>query len=388
MTDEEGSPPVRLSWSGFVRSDYWMDSRTVVQAREALFNFYPQNILLDQDGKDIYGDPVFNYSAIATRFTVRMDGPDAFGARVWALVEADFTGVTNADINGFRLRHAYVQMEWERWGLMMGQYWHPLFAVEVIPTVISLNTGVPFQPFIRNPLATLSYRQGNSRWMFSLIGQRDNASDGPSGPTPEYLRTAARPNAHLQWTGFYRNTIVGLAVDYKVIRPRLQTQDDRYTDESLGTFALMAYGSHKWDRWALKGKTIYGQNLSEHLLMGGYAESLTSEDGHMSYTPLNHLSAWVNLLYGDRVRPGIFMGYNRNLGAVDEVHGQYFGRGSDIAYVYRLAPSVTFRSGSLELCTEFEYTAAAYGEPDINGRVRQQKEVSNVRLLFTAVYYF
>lgn len=387
---DEGSAQqlVRLSWSGFVRTDYWMDSRTVVQAREALFNLYPENVWPDDQGKDIYGDPVFNYSAIATRFTARMDGPDAFGARVWALVEADFTGVTNDGINQFRLRHAYVQMEWTRWGLMLGQYWHPLFSAEVIPTVVSLNTGVPFQPFIRNPLATLTYRYGQSRWMFSLVGQRDNASDGPGGPSPDYLRTAKLPNAHIQWTGFYGNGIVGLGADYKRIRPRLQTDTQRYTDEYLGSFALLAYAAYQNAGWELKAKSIYGQNLSEHLMMGGYAESLVDGDGYVSYTPLNHLSVWTNVLYGERIRPGLFLGFNRNLGAGEEVQGHYYGRGSDIAYVYRIAPSLTFRSGSLELCTEFEYTAAAYGEPDSRGMVRDHSEVANVRMLFTAVYYF
>ncbi len=375
--------------SGFVRSDFWIDSRTVVQAREAIFSLYPENIFLDENGKDIYGDPAFNFSAIATRFTSRFKGPDAFGAQVNALVEADFTGVTNADINGFRLRHAYVNMQWEHWGLMLGQFWHPLFVAEVFPTIVSLNTGVPFQPFIRNPLATVSYRKDHSRWMFSLVGQRDYASDGPLGATSEYIRNAVLPNLHLQWTGFYEHSTIGFGADYKMLRPRQTTENNLYADERIGTYALLAYGRYFHDLWDIKAKIIYGQNLSEHLLMGGYAESHTDpETGHVSYTPLNHLSVWGNVVYGERVRPGLFFAYNRNYGATKDISGNHYGRGSHIAYLYRVSPSITFRSGNMELCAEFEYTAAAYGEPDNRGRVRDHSEVANLRLLLTAVYYF
>ncbi len=375
--------------SGFVRSDFWVDSRAVVQAREAIFSLYPENILLDENGKDIHGDPVFNFSAIATRFTSRFQGPDAFGAQVNALVEADFTGVTNADINGFRLRHAYVDMQWEHWGLMLGQFWHPLFVAEVFPTVVSLNTGVPFQPFIRNPLATIRFQKDFSRWMFSLVGQRDNASDGPGGVSSEYLRNALLPNVHLQWTGFFEHSTIGFGADYKILRPRQITANNLYTDEHIGTYALLAYGRYFDDWWDIKAKVIYGQNLSEHLLMGGYAESyIDPETGYVSYTSLNHLSVWGNIVYGQRVRPGLFFAYNHNFGAKDNISGNYYGRGSHIAYIYRVSPSVALRSANVELCAEFEYTAAAYGEPDNRGRVRDHSEVANLRLLLTAVYYF
>ena len=375
--------------TGFVKTDYWIDSRTVVAAREDLFLLYPAAKLPDVDGKDIHGDPVFNFSAITSRLATHMEGPDAFGANISGMIEADFSGVTNADINGFRLRHAYLNMRWDSWNLMLGQYWHPLFTPAVTPRVVSLNTGAPFQPFIRNPQATLSHFRGQSQWLFSLVGQRDNASDGPRGTTPDYLRQSILPNLHLQWSGNYENFTAGLAADYKVLRPRLKTDADIYTSESIGSYALMAYGRYRFDLLDISMKSIYGQNLSEHLMLGGYAESfLDEETGHVEYTPLNHLSAWMNILYGDRVLAGLFMGYAHNFGASDHVAGSFYGRGSDIAYLYRIAPSLTFSSGSLALCAELEYTSAAFGTPDAKGKVRNHDEVGNFRLLFTALYYF
>lgn len=383
-----------IQFGGFVKTDYWLDSRTVIAAREDLFLLFPARKKLDADGVDIHGDPVFNFSAITSRVASHITGPDAFGAQVSGMIEADFSGVTDADINGFRLRHAYLQLSWDDLDLLLGQWWHPMFSPAVLPEVVSLNTGAPFQPFIRNPQATLTYHHGQSSWLVSMIGQRDNASDGPQGVSPDYLRNTTIPNVHFQWSRDHQRLTTGLAADYKVIRPRLATdgvqENDAglYTDEQIATYAFMAYGGFSQGKLNLKTKAIYGQNLSEHLMLGGYAERFIDDDGFVSYTPLNHLSSWFNIVYGEDVRAGLFLGYARNLGAVDDVEGRYYGRGSDIAYLYRIAPSIRFASGNVELCTELEYTAAAYGEPDQSGRVKNHQEVGNTRILFTAFYYF
>ncbi len=151
----------------------------------------------------------------------------------------------------------------------------------------------------------------------------------------------------------------------------------------------MAFAGYRQNLFQLKGKAIYGQNLSEHLMMGGYAESVIDTiQNHIKFTPLNHLSVWTNILYGNRIQGGLFLGYGKNFGASDQVAGAYYGRGSDIGYLYRLAPSVVFNSGNLSFCTEVEFTAAGYGVPDYKGRVLNAREVNNVRLLFTALYFF
>ncbi len=386
---EEKESPVSFGISGFVKSDYWIDSRSVVSAREGLFLLFPDRKIPDIHGQDLNGDPSFNFSAITSRIAGRISGPDAFGARTSGMIEADFSGVTNADINGFRLRHAYLKLEWENWDLLLGQWWHPMFGVDVVPTVISLNTGAPFQPFIRNPQATLTYHRGKSRTLFSMIGQRDNASDGPFGVSPEYLRNRVMPNFHLQWIRQTDHHTLGSGIDYKMLRPRMATDSLVRTAETIGTYALMGYYRYRSSMLDIKTKTIWGQNLSEHLMMGGYAErSIRPEDGYVSYTPLNHLSLWGNIVYGRQVQAGLFVGYGQNFGASETIEGRYYGRGHDIAYLYRIAPSVSFISGSLQLSTELEYTAAAYGTPDPYGVVKDHEEVGNLRLLFTAFYFF
>ena len=385
----EEDSPVNFRISGFVKTDYWYDTRAVVAAREDLFLLFPRNIEPDVNGVDIYGDPVFNFSAITSRIAGTITGPDAFGAKTFGIIEADFSGVTNADINGFRLRHAFFRLDWPGVELLLGQWWHPMFATGAVPTVISLNTGAPFQPFIRNPQVSVTLKNQNYKLLLAAIAQRDNASDGPQGTSPDYLRQSTMPNFHLQLIANTGNTTAGLAADYKVLRPRLVTESRFRTAETIGTYAFMAYLRNQWDIWDVKTKAIYGQNLSEHLMMGGYAEStIDPVTAEVTYTPLNHLMTWANVVYGRNIQTGLFAGYAHNFGAVDPVVGQYYGRGHDIKYLYRVAPHLSFISGKVQLSTELEYTVAAYGTPDNMGIVRNSEPVGNLRLLFTGFYFF
>jgi hypothetical protein len=381
------------SWSirftGFVKSDYWRDSRRVVAAREDLFLVLPANRDPDVNGDDINATPYFNYSAITSRVAVIIDGPEAFGAATSAMVEADFSGMSNADINGFRLRHAVGRLRWQSSELAFGQFWHPMFVTEVCPEVISLNTGAPFQPFIRNPQVSYTHFFGQVGLSFTLLSQRDNASDGPIGADPIYIRSASVPNAHVQVQVKGARHVWGLGGDYKVLRPRLVTPAGFRTGETIGSYAAVAYWRYRQDKLTLRSKTIYGQNLTEHLMLGGYAvRTVDPTTMAETYTPTNHLFAWGSVNYGERVRGGLFAGFARNFGTSHENTGTYFSRGADVGHAYRLSPSISVISGPVQVSTEIERTVAAYGMPDRRGRVRDAQPIGNTRLLVTLFYFF
>ncbi len=384
-------PQQKVWLSGFVKSDYWFDSRKVVAAREDLFLLFPMPVNTDANGIDLNAGPIFNFSAITSRLAVNISGPDAFGAEVRGLIEADFSGVTNADINGFRLRHAYAELRWANIDLLMGQWWHPMFTTEVVPSVVSLNTGAPFQAFIRNPQVSLSGRFNKGYVRLSAIAQRDNASDGPIGASPDYIRDAFFPNLHLQAVLKGDDYTVGAGYDYKVIRPRRVLPSGEYTNETLGTRAATLFARYSLPLAEIKAKATYGQNLSEHLMLGGYGEEILgkfSSGPPVRYVPLNHLMCWINITGGRNIRPGIFAGYAKNFGASSAVAGNWYGRGTDIAYMYRLSPSVVFVSGKLHLAMELEYTLAAYGIPDSRGLISQSETAENLRGLLTMLYFF
>jgi hypothetical protein len=389
QTGEQQEKRWGIRFTGFVKSDYWRDSRRVLAAREDLFLLLPANTNPDVNGDDINATPIFNYSAITSRLTGIISGPDAFGAATSAVIEADFSGMSNADINGFRLRHAYGKLRWQNSELLFGQFWHPMFVTEVFPDVISLNTGAPFQPFIRNPQVSYTRHFGRVGASFTLLSQRDNANDGPFGPDPIYMRTAAAPNAHLQVQVKGDRNVWGVAGDYKALRPRVVTPAGVKTDETVGSYAAMAYWKYRQSAFTWRCKAIYGQNLTEHLMLGGYAvRSVDPVTAAETYTPTNHLFAWGNVVYGEKVRLGLFAGVARNFGTSDETVGTYFSRGADVGHAYRIAPSVSVVSGPVQVSTEVEYTAAAYGVPDNRGRVRDGRVIGSTRLLVTLFYFF
>jgi hypothetical protein len=376
-----------IVFKGFVKSDYWYDTRQVVASREELFLFYPKNIKLI-DGKDVHAEDYVNFSPVTSRLTGLICGPDAFGAKTSGMIEADFSGVTNADINGFRLRHAYGLLRWKQSELLFGQFWHPMFVTEVFPNVISLNTGAPFQPFIRNPQLSYTRFYKNMSVQLAILAQRDNASDGPLGYNGVYMRNALVPNVHVQVQYKLPSHVFGLAADWKTLRPRLAS-DSIITTDQISSYSGMAYWKYTHDSFVWRFKTIFGQNLTEHLLLGGYAvQQFDSLTGRETYTPTNHLFVWGNLQYGRKIVFGLFGGYAHNFGTSHENTGKFYSRGADIAYMYRVAPSISWVSNKVQISFEPEYTAAAYGKPDLKGVVQETHEVANLRLLLTFFYFF
>ena len=63
---------LKIDIHGFVKTDYWIDTRQVVYAREGLFTFFPKDIERDATGRDINAEPSLNFSAITTRLNFKI----------------------------------------------------------------------------------------------------------------------------------------------------------------------------------------------------------------------------------------------------------------------------------------------------------------------------
>ena len=83
------------------------------------------------------------------------------GRRRLDFIEGEFFGTSDADVSGFRVRHAFLKLDWQSSSLLIGQFWHPMFVVEMFPGVVSFNTGAPFQPFARNPQIRFTHSFGD-----------------------------------------------------------------------------------------------------------------------------------------------------------------------------------------------------------------------------------
>lgn len=118
-----------IGLSGYIKSEAAYDTRQVVQIREGQLNLYPQ-----PEGPGAAADNLL-FNAFQSRFRVTGSGSEALAGELTGVVEADFFGVTNADVNMLRLRHAYVTLDWGRHALLAGQYWSPLFSPRVLAGV-------------------------------------------------------------------------------------------------------------------------------------------------------------------------------------------------------------------------------------------------------------
>lgn len=393
-----------IKFTGFVKTDIYYDSRQTVSVREGQFNLYPMMENLDAYGKDINGKDNFNMLSIQTRLKGAITGPDAFGAKTSALIEGAFFGHTGADINGFRLRHAYAKLNWDNTELLVGQTWHAMFITECFPGTVSFNTGTPFQPFARNPQIRLTQKADNFKFIFSAMTQRDFSSTGPAGAGSQYLRNSTFPELNFTIKYHKKNSngnefLIGAGADYLSLTPRIETPQEYATSESVNSLSMMAFMKVKTENITWKLEAICGKNTTHLTMLGGYAETDIIDPLMLDYeyTPIKTLSVWTELhTNGKEFQAGIFAGYTKNKGLNNgvDLDGNAYSRGLDfnndayIDYVYRVAPRLIFNSGKMRFAGEIEYTVAAYGEVQSDLTVANSENVGNLRILLGVYYFF
>lgn len=380
-----------ITFSGFVKTDVMLDSRQTVAAREGHFLLYPSPVVNDVGGADVNAKANFNILSIQTRLVGKISGPDALGAKTSGLIEGEFFGTADGDASGFRLRHAFVKLDWTGSSLLIGQFWHPMFVVEVFPGVVSFNTGAPFQPFSRNPQIRFAVTSGPVKFIAAVLAQRDFPSNGPAGFSTSYMRNALIPGLHAQVQYADGPAVAGIGFDFKKLVPRLVTTKNVATDAAVSSTALMGYAKLTLGGVTLKAEGTYGGNLADLMMLGGYAAaSIDTANGVERYVPLRSMSVWGEIATGKEIELGLFAGYAKSLGAPENITGPLYGRATDMDNLLRIAPRIVWNTGSLRLATEVEYTSAAYGTVNRAnlGKVENTRSATNVRVLAAAFYFF
>ncbi|KAF0199769.1 MAG: outer membrane protein [Bacteroidetes bacterium] len=413
--EKKDEPKFGISFSGFVKNDFFLDTRESYTIREGHFLLYPKEVSKDADGNDINDKSSFNFLSLQSRITGKITAPDAFGAKTSAVLEADFFGNENAsfvDANGFRLRHAFVKLNWAKTELLTGQYWHPFFIPGCFSGVISFNTGAPMQPFSRNPQIRLTHKLGKISLAAAVSAQRDFTS--PQGPSS--LRYSTLPDLGAIVSYESNNTekksgmLAGVAVGYKILQPLLTTTkgvNTYITSEKISGFSATAFARYKNPAFTLKLQGIYGQNLFDLTMLGGYAVHSVTDTmrNTVDYTALKNLTGWAEFnTNGEKFQFGLWAGYTQNLGADDSilVYSNKAGgtdatvRGANVKSILRVSPRIIFISGKFNFATELEYTNAAYATRDANGLLNRDEKgvitesegVSNIRILLSVIYNF
>ncbi|MEZ5082357.1 MAG: hypothetical protein R2750_02715 [Bacteroidales bacterium] len=400
-----------IKFSGFVKTDLFFDTHESVNVREGHFLLYPLNEKLDPEGNDLYASTKFNFLSIQTRLRAIISGPDALGAKTSGVVEGEFFGTSNADINGFRLRHAFVKLNWAKTELLVGQNWHPMFNTNCFPGTVSFNTGAPFEPFSRNPQIRVTQKLGKFSLALTALSQRGFTSTGPAGPSTIYSRESGVPAANLTFDFKTKNEetgkeyLAGASINFKTIQPTIVSDSGFQTNTNIASFGTTVFFKYACHFFTVKLHNFYGGDATNLTMLGGYAvkEVTNIEKAFVEYTPIMNNSSWIDIhTNGKNWQYGLFGGYSKNLGAVDEIKGAIYARGLDtkareyVDYVYRMSGRVIFNAGNFRVAPELEYTVAAYAQPDEygmiqidpKGKVTKSKEIGNFRLLIGVYYFF
>jgi len=388
---QETPKTFNFSIYGYANYEAVFDTRQVVTAREGTVMLYPANISNDPDGNDMNAVPNMNFLVISSRIGTKITGPDVLGAKASANYELDFLGTRAENFNLTRLRHGYILLKWEKTELMTGQYWHPVFVATCFPNTVSFAGGVPFYALNRAPQLRFTYTSG--LWGFSAIAiaQSDFPSLGPDGPNTKYIRNSMLPEGLAQIIYRKDKFLAGGTMGYQVLKPRIKTLQGYRTDETMKAITANIFATIPIGNVKLKFQSNYGENNSHLVMVGGYGEAtlIDQEKAIYDYTGIRTLSSWIDLETSrNKFVAGVMAGYIHNLGSEKEIHGEHWGRGTNIENLIRISPRLTYTNGPVYLGLELIYDAAAYGNPDKKFRFAETKEVANFRTVFSMKYYF
>jgi hypothetical protein len=384
-----------IKFGGFLKTDLIYNTRKTIDIRDGELYFYPDNEKLDKDGNDLNAVPNFNILSFQSRLAGNITAPDFLDAKVSGLLETEFFGTSNADINGLRLRHALINVDWGGFKLMVGQYWNPLFFEESFPKVIQYNTGVPFIPFTRNPQVRFVFKTAdNLELNLAALSQRDFTSEGPAGASTEYLKNAVIPM--LNFGIRYKSDLIfiGANAQYKSIKPKSVSdqgyQIDNKVDGITTNFSLKLSPTKEFFASVI---ATYAQNSTDLFMQGGYYAYLTdATKGILDYKPSNTLSVAFDTQYGGDFSVGLFAGYSMNNGCSDDIPATsiLYGRALNIDNILRISPRLIYKMGKLQFAGELDYTQAAYGTPNPANKfkVENTKNISNIRINLAAYLYF
>lgn len=393
--------PISLKVTGYIKNDFFYDTRQTTSAREGQFLLWPMAPKYDATGFDLNTKNSFNFLSIQTRLRLTISGPDALGAKTSGILEGDFFGTTNDNINLFRLRHAAIKFNWKRTELLTGQYWNPFFAEECFPGTVSFNTGAPIQSIARNPQIRVTHKVGHASIIAAALAQRDFASLGPIGSSSEYLRNSGIPEMQAQ--AHFTTPVLkfGGGISYKIITPRLSSEMGSGTYkvvETIATLSAVGFMKISLKPIIIKLQGRYGENNTDVLGIGGYMvkDIVNNETGQRTYTPLSNTSFWAEIQNnGKKVEVGIFGGFIKNRGTKDAIDPSFagneiiYGFGHTIDFLYRVSPRLVFNAGKLRLALEGEYTSAAFGKNyNLKWQPESVTEVDNYRILTSIGYYF
>lgn len=389
-TDEVKPKEKNIDWYGYVKLESIFDSHESVTSRYSDLYFYPEKKNDDNQNDQL------DMLSLNSRLGVRIDGPSVMNAKVFGIIEGDFFGTAEAYKNLFRLRHAYMKLQWEKSSLLMGQFWHPMFGPAVFPKVLAFGAAAIYNPLNRSPQLRFDYKVlPYLNVSATALMHGYHISVGPKDLVETAQRNSAKPDLQLQLTfADAKKYVTGITAGYMWLQPREHKANGRVNNAELGTYNLGWFGKITQGPITLQAKANYGQNMSQFVMLGGYGRLLADKDSMaFDYTPIKVFSAWFDAAYkvNENIDAGLFAGITQNLGTEKEVDSDFiYARGGNISRAIRISPRISYSVAKFMFGIEYSYNVAAYGlgVPDTYNVYDKTEDAENSRILFTAVYRF
>lgn len=395
---------------GYVKYEFYGDSYQVIgyESNESLQS--PEKPRFDRNGRDIEARGQFMQNSIETRFrfTFVTDEISDLNCKATAVIEADFFGLviagSDTELEGeCRFRHTYIRLERKNITILAGHFWNPTTILDCYPNTISYDGGAPYEPASRNPLVTCTIEHRNTFLILGVVSQLNYTSDGPDGFSNKYSRNGILPDIHLQIKQKIKPHTYGIGYDIKRLAPRLVTQDDVKTNESIISHTVFAYYNFFHDHFSFSAKYAFCQNGTDYGVYGGYGvHSIDPKNDKRTYSNIATSNLWfdIELHLPKNIAPGFFFGYAYNLGSsktiLQDIVGpdgilierMVYGLDPRVQQSLRIQPRTRFTYGPLVFGLELEVTATAFGVRDDFARIHEAQWSVNSRILGALFYLF
>lgn len=379
---------------GFVRGDLFYNTRANMAPVDGNFCLFPLDERLDANGEDLNATPNGSFYTFTSRLGLDVAGPNVGKAATSAKIEVDFGGFSSSNTM-LRIRQAYVNLDWGKSAVLIGQTWHPLFGA-VVPDMLNLSTGAPFQPFNRSPQIRYQYTTSKVKLTASALWQLQYLSSGPKGMSEDYIKDSCVPEFYVGADFTPANGwLAGAGVHLISLKPRTTSEwkDKIYkVNERMTTYSYEAHLKYTGRNYTFAAKSLMASCLDQTALIGGYGiSSIDPSTGEQEYTPFRHSTTWVNFTYGKKWKPSLFMGYTKNLGSDDALSspGNLYGMGLNIDQLFTVNVALSYNLPHWQFGFEYSPSTAWYGTNDLkDGRVKDTHAVTNHRAVGLVVYYF
>jgi len=414
MLYEKRKKEFKFAFTGQVEYQSAYDMRQIIGASEDAVVIYPAPQNIDDAGIDIYSKDQFSMIGVNASGKTLFVGPDMWGGKLVGRFEWGFGGLgRSGTVELMNIKNAYISLLWRNTEVRFGHYFHPIALTTTYVTTVGPGQGLGFDPNRKAPMVRIIHVVRDKFKILMAAAKIFNS---------EEARWAVLPDLHLQLDFRYSaDYLYGAGIDYHVEVPRIKTDLNYKTEESVGSIVAFLFARIVPRPFLIKTRLSYVENGKTFGIMGTYGvrhrNPVTDE---RLYTPMRAITYWTDIVYlgNKKFEPGLFVGLAKGLGASRRIVKSYIKEpeeGSDeepeevslinigdgltnAAYMFNISPRLRMRYKNLILGFEIEYFRALFArdfemdgwQKDFNcyGKVINGRPTSNVRVLFSSSYTF